>query len=78
MCNGIVAAVSELEREYEGKLRFSVLSMESPGAAEVAEKHELGSHGMVALSATGDELGTIPGHDFGREEIVELIGTVLQ
>ena len=74
----VVAAVGELEQEYEGKVRFNVVSAED--TAELGheiEEYELGSHGLVAFSATGEVKAGIPGHQFGRKEIVDVIEQVL-
>lgn len=38
---------------------------------------ELGSHGLVAYDASGQVRGKIPGHQFGRDQIVEQVRAVL-
>ena len=68
----------ELEGEYEGRVRFDIVSAEDTAerGGELAE-YELGSHGLVAFDAEGVPQAHIPGHEFGREEIVAAIGAVL-
>jgi hypothetical protein len=74
-----VAAVGELEVEYEGRVRFEIVSAAETAAraAEIAQ-YELGSHGLVAFDAAGVERAHIPGHEFGRKEIVAAIEAALR
>ena len=66
-----------LEEEYRGKVQFTVLSAASLDAKAEIKEYELGSHGLVALSAAGEKVHTIPGHEFGRDEIVEAVQKLL-
>ena len=68
----------ELEPEYEGRVEFIVVPAEETAQlGHEIEQLELGSHGLVATAADGEVRHTIPGHEFGREEIVAAIGKVL-
>jgi hypothetical protein len=75
-----VAAVGELETEYGDRVRFVVIEPEET-ARRAAEIEEYGlaemRHGLVAFSASGEPLVKIPGHQFGKPEIVHAIDVVL-
>ena len=72
-----MAAVSELQAEYEG-VDFNVITPEQTAArASELETYELGSHGLVAFSASGEVRAHLPGHEFGRDEIVEAVEAAL-
>ena len=67
----------ELETEYEGRVRVVIVSGEETATrAEEIEAYELGSHGLVVLDADGVRRAHLPGHDYGRAEIVVAIETV--
>ena len=72
--------MSELATEYEGKVRFELVGPEETLAA-VEEMAEFGftdaKHGLVAFDSQGEAKVKIPGHSFGREEIVSAIDQVL-
>ena len=66
----VVAAVRELEAEYEGQFKFEIIPPEETlKRAEELGLYDLGSHGLVVLDAEGKELAHLPGHQFGRAEI---------
>jgi len=66
----------EEEGGFAGRVRFEII-----GAEETAERGDEivafgfgdARHGFALLAADGSTLGTLPGHAFGREEIVALI-----
>ena len=64
----------ELEKEYEGRVRFEIIPAEETAVrADELEEYELGSHGLVAFDSEGVVRAHIPGHTFGRAEIVAAI-----
>ena len=64
----------ELEQEYEGRVRFEIVPAEQTAErADELKQYELGSHGLVAFDAEGVPRAHIPGHMFGRAEIVAAI-----
>lgn len=75
-----MAAVRELEGEYQGRIDFVVID-----AAETARRQqeieEFGftdlRHGLVGFSSSGEPLVKLPGHEFGKPEIVAAIDTLL-
>ena len=69
----------ELEIEYEGRVSFDVVSPEDTAkrAAEL-QQYDLGSHGLVGFDADGVERAHVPGHQFGREEILGAIAAVMR
>ncbi|MGQ0613984.1 MAG: hypothetical protein ACT4PV_09635 [Planctomycetaceae bacterium] len=67
--------MSELEKEYAGRARFNVLL--ATGREEEIKRFELGSHGLVGFDAAGEAKVKLPGHNFGRDEIVAAIGKLL-
>jgi len=72
--------VGELETEYEGRIQFVVIDAEETAKRE-DEIEEYGFtdqlHGMVGFSSDRTPLVKMPGHMFGKEEIVEAIETLL-
>ncbi len=69
--------MSDLQKQYEGRVTFNIIPVNADGAAGEIEKHELGTHGLVVYDADGAVSSTIPGHRFGREEIEAAIANVL-
>jgi hypothetical protein len=73
--------VRELEPEYEGRVRFVLIP-----AAETAQRSDeieaFGftdkKHGLVVFASDGEARVKIPGHEFGKTEIVAAIDTVLE
>lgn len=64
----------ELQAEYEGQVRFVIVSAEDTATkAEEIAGYELGSHGLVAFDTDGVPQASLPGHNFGRKEIVAAI-----
>ncbi len=70
----------ELEPEYQGRVRFNVID-----AVETAKRpqeiEEFGftelRHGLVAFTPAGEPVVKLPGHQFGKTEIVSAIDQVL-
>jgi len=70
----VVAAVRELEVEYEGQVRFVIVPAEETAVrGGELEDFELGAHGLVAFDARGVPRAHLPGHAFGKPQIVEAI-----
>jgi hypothetical protein len=73
-----VAAVGELQQEFTGRIDFVIVSPEETEArGDELVEYELGSHGLVAFDAEGEVRAHLPGHEFGREEILGVIAHVL-
>jgi hypothetical protein len=76
----VVAAVGELEREYADEMDFHIIPAAETALA-AAEIESFGftalRHGLVTFSASGEAVGKLPGHDYGRTEIVEAIEAAL-
>ena len=74
-----MAAVRELEQDanYKDKVTFNVVLPEADGFQADVTKYKLETHGLVALDAEGNEKHSIPGHKFGKEEIVAAIRALL-
>lgn len=75
-----MAAVGELEHEYEGRIRFVVISPEET-ARRADEIEAFGftdlRHGLVGFDAAGRVEVKLEGHQFGRDEIVGVIEVLL-
>ena len=76
----IVAAVGELEPEYKERVDFVLVSAEE--TAQRADEIELYGftdlkHGLVGFNSEREALVKIPGHQFGKQEIVAAIHTLL-
>jgi hypothetical protein len=71
-----VVTIDELRDEYAGRVRMVVL----PAADPSAEHYDFGPtrHGLVALSADGELVSVLPGHDFGRAEFVAQVEDLLR
>ena len=72
--------MGELEKEYEGKVTFKVIPLQSPEAQKEIERYDFEelSHGLVGFDKSGKHTVTIPGHNFGKEEIVAKIEELLR
>ena len=76
----VVAAVGELETEYEGRVQFNIVSAE-----ETAERGDeidaLGFteqlHGLAGFTSEGDPVIEMPGHQFEKAEIAAAIEELL-
>jgi hypothetical protein len=81
MCNKVVAAVGELEEEYGERVDFVVVPAEETARRRdeiVAFGFEELKHGLVAFDPAGVPQVTLPGHQFGKEEIRAAVETVLE
>ncbi len=70
----------ELASEYEGRVQFNVIPAEET-AARTDEIAEFGftalKHGLVGFAADGDVVVKLPGHEYGKPEIVDAAEKVL-
>jgi hypothetical protein len=75
-----VAAVRELEPEYQDRIDFVVIEAEET-ALRQDEIDELGftelKHGLVGFSGSGEAVVKLPGHQFGKPEIEQAIQALL-
>jgi hypothetical protein len=77
MC--VAAAVSELEQDYGERVDFVLVSPEeTKQRSEELAGYGLGSHGLVAFAADGSVRARLPGHEFGRDEIVAATEAALE
>ena len=72
--------MGELKVEYEGRIQFVLIDAEET-AQRGAEIDEYGFtdqlHGMVGFTSNGTALVKMPGHLFGKQEIVQAIEELL-
>lgn len=72
--------MGELEPEYEGRIQFVVIDAVET-ANRGAEIEEYGFtdqlHGMVGFTSDRTPVVKMPGHSFGKQEIVEAIEILL-
>ena len=73
--------MGELAQEYEGRVNFVVVPAEE--TAERSDEIELygfteKKHGLVAFTPDGDPAVKLPGHSYGKPEIVEAVTAVLE
>jgi len=72
--------VGELESEYAGRLEFNIIPAEVTAQSQ-ADIDAFGFtealHGLVVFDAAGEPAVKMPGHQFGKEEIVVGIEAVL-
>jgi len=64
--------VRELEQEYEGQAKFTIISPEETAAsADAIEEYGFTDqkHGLVVFDGQGAAIVKLPGHMFGRPEI---------
>ena len=74
-----MAAVGELEKEYAGQVEFEIVSAEETAKrGPEIERYGLGSHGLVGFASNGRVAATLPGHQYGRQEIVEVIESAMR
>jgi hypothetical protein len=79
MCAKVSTAVRGLESEgtYSDKVRFVVTEVTSDEIRqEIAAWEGLGNHGLVGTSE-GELKVMIPGHEFGRAQIIAKIDELL-
>ena len=72
--------MSELETEYEGRVRFGLVSAEET-AQRGDEIEAFGftalKHGLVGFNGEGEAVVKMPGHQFGKAEITAKIEELL-
>ncbi len=74
-----MAAVGELQPEYEGRVNLTVVSAEETKLRQQEiQRYNLDarSHGIVAFDSNGEPVASIAGHAFGEPEIRMLIAQV--
>jgi hypothetical protein len=72
-----VTAVRGLEPKYKDYVKFTIVDMtEKPDSKAEVKGFDLGTHGLVALNAAGEKVDSLPGHNFGQREIVNMIEVV--
>jgi len=75
-----VAAVGELQPEYENQIFFNIIPAEET-LKRTDEVNGFGfqdqKHGLVAFDADGEPVVLIPGHQFGKAEIQAAVEKVL-
>jgi len=73
-------AIESLLKAYEGRITFEVRSANTDEGKQASEKYAFGDlrHGLVALDKDGSPLFTLPGHNYGRDKIVEKLEGVLK
>lgn len=72
--------MGELEPQYEGRIDFVLIPAEE--TAKRADEIETygfteARHGLVGFTSEGDPLVKLPGHNFGKAEIVAAIEELL-
>lgn len=75
-----MAAVGELEKEYEGRVRFELISAEETQLrGDEIEEYGFAEqlHGLVGFDSSGEAVLTIPGHSFGKEEVTAAVEELL-
>ena len=76
----VATAVGELQAEYGEQVEFNIVSPEDTAKAgdEIAAFGFTDlRHGLVAFTLEGDAKVKLPGHNFGKPEIVAAIESVL-
>ena len=76
----IESAVGELAAEYEGVVEFEVIPAEE--TANRGDEIDLygftaQKHGLVGFGADGEVAVKLPGHQYGKEEIVQAVEQML-
>jgi hypothetical protein len=72
--------VGELEIEYEGRIQFVLIDAEeTANRGDEIEEYGFADqlHGMVGFTSNRTVVVKMPGHSFGKEEIVQAIEKLL-
>ena len=69
--------MSELQKEHEGQITFSVIQTAGQEAESGVEDYDVGNHGLVVFDADGKVLQTIPGYDLEKVELSEICDDLL-
>lgn len=64
--------MGELEREYQGKVEFKVLRADNEEGRQAAMDYDFGKamHGAAGFDSKGEHVFSLPGHSYGKAEIV--------
>ena len=73
MCQQVVTAVRELTQTYEGKVDMEVEACAPENKALMEEHMGDAKHGLMVYDGDGELQEVLPGHAFGKDEIVKLI-----
>ena len=76
----VESAVGELATEYEGRVEFEIVPAEETNQRHdeiVAFGFEAERHGLVGFDREGEAQVTMPGHNFGKDEIAAAIESLL-
>lgn len=70
----------DLEKKYEGRVAFEILSATSPEGRAATERNgwKDALHGLEALAPDGRVVGNLPGHNYGREEVLAQVEALLK
>ena len=65
---------------YKGRVLFEILSATSPEGQAATKRNGWNDalHGLEAVAPDGSVTGHLPGHDYGREQIVEQVEALLK
>ncbi len=69
-----------LEKEYQGRVEFRLDTATSAAGKAACERNGWGDalHGLEALAPDGRVVGHLPGHRYGRDEIVAQVEALLK
>ena len=75
-----MVAVSELETEYEGRINFRIIAATSDEGVDATFKYDFKNrrHGLVGLTTAGEAKVIMPGHAYGKPDIVKNIEELLR
>ena len=65
---------------YKGRVSFDILPATSPEGEAARSRNGWNDalHGLEAVAPDGRVTGQLPGHDYGREQIVEQVEALLK
>ncbi|MBW2282860.1 MAG: hypothetical protein JRG82_19205 [Deltaproteobacteria bacterium] len=68
-----------MEKVYSGRVEFEIRSAFDEAGKQAVELYGFGDlrHGMVGFRPGGEIAFTLPGHEYGRAEIVEKVEAML-
>ena len=75
-----MAAVSELETKYEGKIKFRIISANSDEGIDASMEYDFENkrHGLVAFDKEGGVKTIMPGHSYGKPDIEKNLEELLR
>ena len=67
-------------KEYEGRIAFDILSATSPEGTAATKRNGWNDalHGLECVAPDGRVVGHLPGHDYGRDEVVAQVEALLK